>query len=389
MMLYVAILAPILALAVGCSDSAPESFRRIGTVLSFEHVSTGNGDLAHPEDFPAWLDPPWHTRVQSVCEVPLHKLPVPQSPGNLLRPNLTLRVTGAGVEVGGSLASGVFDGSFYDCLRAGRRPCAPPQLTWFQESRRILVRRRSSSWGSEPEFESLGPIGLIAPGEGDEPCEAGYERSIGLGVSGESVGLYETRRPVLTESCRAGVDTGLINTRVRSLFGMSLTDALDCEFVVGTDYVLSDSSVLFPIPADCESVGLEAELFPLDGVDGFAGDIQGSGLGDPLLPDAIVFLHLNPANGLFVLDSDLNSNYKTCDQCVLIFVDITQDGVPARTLFQTGGFAYVNRDSGSPMRQIRFDGLVLREASIADDFTSTVVPGGLCVGIDTLALEHP
>jgi hypothetical protein len=108
------------------------------------------------------------------------------------------------------------------------------------------------------------------------------------------------------------------------------------------------------------------------------------------LPDIISFEFYslnNPlASGTFDLASGINSNYETCDQCLLVYsdIDVLGSGVPQKTFFQTGGTLVVDAMTppGSDPITMSWQNVTLAEVTIdPNTFHSTLVPNGECFTI--------
>ena len=99
----------------------------------------------------------------------------------------------------------------------------------------------------------------------------------------------------------------------------------------------------------------------------------------------LLFLEFySPATGTFDLASGHNTNYSTCQQCVLAFVD---EGA-GPLFFQQGGTLEVN--GGQPMNSILdaelFDVTLVEVTIDFESFVSTPVPGGDCLHITSASL---
>jgi hypothetical protein len=108
------------------------------------------------------------------------------------------------------------------------------------------------------------------------------------------------------------------------------------------------------------------------------------GFGGPE-PDVIDFQFWKfgaiPDLGTFDLASAINSNYATCEQCVLIAQDVV-DSVPTKIFFQSRGTLKVDGPAPpgvAPDLTLIWSNLNLVEVTL-DEFTadSTPVPGGAC-----------
>ena len=85
--------------------------------------------------------------------------------------------------------------------------------------------------------------------------------------------------------------------------------------------------------------------------------------------------------GTFDLGSALNSNYASCDQCVLVFRD---QGISSQTFFQTAGSLTVDMATipGSDPITMTWQGVHLIEVTIdPNTFDSTPVANGDCYDI--------
>ncbi len=89
-----------------------------------------------------------------------------------------------------------------------------------------------------------------------------------------------------------------------------------------------------------------------------------------------------PATGTFDLGSGNNTNYATCNQCILIFQDLIAPHDPQKTFFQTGGSITIDMNTvpGTAANVgLSWSNVTLAEVTIdPDTFVSTLVPGGDC-----------
>jgi len=89
--------------------------------------------------------------------------------------------------------------------------------------------------------------------------------------------------------------------------------------------------------------------------------------------------------GTFDLGSGNNTNYETCSQCVLVFMDLdSASGIPQKTFYQTGGTLTVNAMTlpGSDPIKMSWQNVTLAEVTIdPSTFESTLVPNGACITI--------
>jgi hypothetical protein len=131
----------------------------------------------------------------------------------------------------------------------------------------------------------------------------------------------------------------------------------------------------------CGSATLAGDLIPSDS--GLILDSVGDlGFGGPLA-DVIVFQLFADVEGSFDLASmgDAgNANYETCEQCVLVFVDVDETtNVEAAIMFQTAGTLVVAGLPSSNEVSVTLSDASFTEVTIDDTtFVSTPVAGGLC-----------
>ena len=96
------------------------------------------------------------------------------------------------------------------------------------------------------------------------------------------------------------------------------------------------------------------------------------------------FTQSPPATGTFELDSAVNANYATCEQCIVVYQDFSGGGV-AKTLFQTGGSITIDMNTVPGLYSelgLSWSNVSLAEVTIdPETFVSTLVPGGECVTI--------
>jgi hypothetical protein len=150
----------------------------------------------------------------------------------------------------------------------------------------------------------------------------------------------------------------------------------------------------FAVPAACQQGSLDgARVLTNDCGDGSCGVYQvGFGSTDlgfgGTLPDTIYFefwpISPPPATGTFDLGSGNNSNYSTCEQCILVYEDMFA-GIPQKTFFQTGGTMTIDPNTipGTAADVgLSWSNVTLAEVTInPDTFVSTLVPGGGCYAI--------
>jgi hypothetical protein len=95
------------------------------------------------------------------------------------------------------------------------------------------------------------------------------------------------------------------------------------------------------------------------------------------------------APGTFNLGTGNDANFKTCDHCVVVWQDVTQDTV-GKTFFQQSGELTMTVN-GSPMTgkvKGSLKNVKLIEVTVdANDYTSTPVANGACLEIDTLDFD--
>ena len=103
-------------------------------------------------------------------------------------------------------------------------------------------------------------------------------------------------------------------------------------------------------------------------------------------PELFRFEFYSPATGSFDLAAGLNDNYATCDQCLRLFEDVTEDDI-ARQYFQQSGTIDIDASSdlGGGVLVATLTDVTLVEVTIDPDnaFESTPVPDGACVQINT------
>ena len=106
-------------------------------------------------------------------------------------------------------------------------------------------------------------------------------------------------------------------------------------------------------------------------------------------PDVISFEFLSnvfetpPATGTFDLGAGNNSNYSTCNQCILILQDLIGPNNPQKYFFQTGGSITIDTNTVPGVAadvDLSWSNVTLAEVTIDPDnmFTSTLVPNGDC-----------
>ncbi|HRE92025.1 MAG TPA: hypothetical protein PK095_23115 [Myxococcota bacterium] len=129
----------------------------------------------------------------------------------------------------------------------------------------------------------------------------------------------------------------------------------------------------------CGELALTGALEANDvaGVFTLGGEID-LGLGDPEIPDIVVFELFSDAAGTFRLGEGANENYATCDQCLRVIEDASSGS--ARQFFPTAGSIEVEHLVPGG-RDVRFtlSGLELIEVTIRQaDLRSVPVEGGRC-----------
>lgn len=92
--------------------------------------------------------------------------------------------------------------------------------------------------------------------------------------------------------------------------------------------------------------------------------------------------------GTFDLGTSSETQYASCARCVLVFQDDTS--VDGKLFFQESGTLVVepSSDQMNGLPDVRLENVTLIEVTIADDFTSTPVPGGDCVHIEEATLTR-
>jgi hypothetical protein len=105
------------------------------------------------------------------------------------------------------------------------------------------------------------------------------------------------------------------------------------------------------------------------------------------LPDVISFefyqIFHPMTSGTFDLGSADNSNYETCEQCVLVYQDNT-GGAPQKIFYQTAGTLVVDAltPPGADPITMSWQNVQLAEVTIdPNTFQSTLVPNGACYNI--------
>ncbi len=108
-------------------------------------------------------------------------------------------------------------------------------------------------------------------------------------------------------------------------------------------------------------------------------------------PDVISFefysyvFETPPATGTFDLGTGNNSNYATCNQCILILQDLTGPNNPQKYFFQTGGSITIDANTVPGTAAdvgLAWNSVTLAEVTIdPNTFTSALVPDGDCYTI--------
>lgn len=129
----------------------------------------------------------------------------------------------------------------------------------------------------------------------------------------------------------------------------------------------------------CSELTLTGALEANDvaGVFTLGGEVD-LGLGDPEIPDIVVFELFSDEAGTFRLGQGANENYATCNQCVRVIEDASSGS--ARQFFPTAGSIEVEY-LGSSGRAVRFtlSGLEMVEVTIRQaDLRSVPVEDGRC-----------
>lgn len=105
----------------------------------------------------------------------------------------------------------------------------------------------------------------------------------------------------------------------------------------------------------------------------------------------IQFYELNDAQmpGTFDLAAAPDDNYASCDRCVLVFADLDVDGAPAKIFYQESGTMQLDsiESPPGPVTAGSLSNVKLIEVTIAEDFTSTPVPGGACLTLAAVAWD--
>ncbi len=105
-----------------------------------------------------------------------------------------------------------------------------------------------------------------------------------------------------------------------------------------------------------------------------------SAIGEILVPDRLMLQFKQNGTGTFDLGTGKNTNYQSCDQCLLVFEDLTEKGA-VKTYFQQSG--NINVTEGTVMDGESAGSVIsakLVEVTIDPETSkSTLVPGGACI----------
>jgi hypothetical protein len=118
-------------------------------------------------------------------------------------------------------------------------------------------------------------------------------------------------------------------------------------------------------------------------------------IGTPLGNDVLVLKIINQGDrvpaptGTFPLATGINENFATCAECFLVFEDQEGlNGVPSRLYFHSAGSIRLDQDPRRLVLRGSVEGLVVREATIGENFVSTFVPGGACLRFNDISLDY-
>jgi hypothetical protein len=156
-----------------------------------------------------------------------------------------------------------------------------------------------------------------------------------------------------------------------------------------------DSPPTFDAPPACTAITLGGmQAFAGGNADVLAwGDTVTNDLGDG--GDSLFQIEFynglqpGPLMGTFQLDEGIDANYATCASCVRLFSFNAAGDMVVRQFFQSSGSITLTEDPFTNQLMIgSLDDVTLVEVTIADDFTSTPVPGGECLSLGaTVALD--
>jgi hypothetical protein len=108
------------------------------------------------------------------------------------------------------------------------------------------------------------------------------------------------------------------------------------------------------------------------------------------LPDVVSFEFYSPdfdypRTGTFDLGAGVDTNYATCQQCILVYQDYTDPATPTKTFFQTAGSITISSQTVpglAPSVGLSLTGVTVAEVTIdPNTFVSTLVPDGACYTI--------
>lgn len=138
--------------------------------------------------------------------------------------------------------------------------------------------------------------------------------------------------------------------------------------------------------SSCGSIAIEGDAEP-GGTLGLTASLA-EDLGDPDLPDRIDVGYAEE-EGDFDLASVVNDNLATCEQCVVVYEDVDEAGVPARIYFQSAGQMGVAEDAdGFPFVEISFSDVELVEVTVDEDGVSIPVERGACLTLGDTSVEY-
>jgi len=121
-------------------------------------------------------------------------------------------------------------------------------------------------------------------------------------------------------------------------------------------------------------------------------------LGDATLPDGSQIELYGPnlgtytGSGTFDFSTGADNNYATCNECVLLFQDLDQNGQPAKTFFQSSGtFDITSADTAGGFLHGTLSDVKFVEVTIDpnNNYTSTPVPGGACLHLTSASVDSP
>jgi hypothetical protein len=139
--------------------------------------------------------------------------------------------------------------------------------------------------------------------------------------------------------------------------------------------------------AGCDAIAADDEDVEAGGTLELSASLSAP-LGDPDLPDRID-VGYTFEDEEFELTGVINDNLATCEQCVVVYQDLDDEGVPARVFFQSGGLMDVDEDGDAfPFAEITLTGVTLVEVTVDEDGISTLVEDGACLELEDVVLEY-